>query len=453
MKRVVTSPLRKFGWPIRASRNPGGHLFQQRIVEGGDQRAGIGGAAVQADAETIGAAISGDPAVIRNEAVLRVLGGDPALQRMAVEAQVLLARHPAFRRADDRPLGDADLRLDDIDSGHHLAHGMLYLDARVYLDEVDRAAVDIHEEFRGAGVAVVRGLGQAYGGLAKRPALVLVEVGGRGPLHHLLMAALHGAVPLEQVHHVAVVVAQQLDLDVAGPAHQLLQKDLVAAEGGQGLAPAGGDPMGQLAGALDHPHAAAAAAPAGLGHHGIADRLGQARRLGFVVGQRAARRHHRDAGLLGQVPRLDLGAQGAHHRGPGADEGDSGGRHRLGEFGVFREEAVAGMDGVDLHLAGDLEDAFDVEVGLDRLLALADQKGLVGLEAVQGEAVFMGINCHRADAELARRAEHPDRDLAAVGHQELPDAPATWLPACHNGFRLSSPAGVGRAAEACTWGL
>ena len=73
--------------------SPGGHLFQKRIVEAGDHRTGIGSAAVEADAEAGGAAVGGDAAIVRDEVLFRILGGNAALQGIAVEADVLLRRH------------------------------------------------------------------------------------------------------------------------------------------------------------------------------------------------------------------------------------------------------------------------------------------------------------------------------------------------------------------------
>ncbi len=99
---------------------PGGQLLQERIVEARDDRAGIGRAAVQADAEAGGAAIGGDAAVIGDEVLLGVLGGDAALQGVTVEDDLLLRRHAGGGRADGRPLEDVDLRLDDVDAGHLL---------------------------------------------------------------------------------------------------------------------------------------------------------------------------------------------------------------------------------------------------------------------------------------------------------------------------------------------
>ena len=102
---------------------PGGHLDQQRVVVRRDDRAGIGGAAVETHAEAGGAAIGGHAAVVRREIVFRILGGDAALQRMAVQADFSCGgtRPPRghWRRldADLRAFADADLRLDDVDAG------------------------------------------------------------------------------------------------------------------------------------------------------------------------------------------------------------------------------------------------------------------------------------------------------------------------------------------------
>ncbi len=51
------------------------------------------------------------------------------------------------------------------------------------------------------------------------------------------MAALDRAVALEQVDQVAVLVAEELHLDVPGLREELLEEDVGHAEGGAGLAP------------------------------------------------------------------------------------------------------------------------------------------------------------------------------------------------------------------------
>ena len=60
-----------------------------------------------------------------------------------------------------RALGDADLRLDDVDAGDLLGHRVLDLDARIDLDEVEFAGVGIHQELDGAGADIVGGAGRS----------------------------------------------------------------------------------------------------------------------------------------------------------------------------------------------------------------------------------------------------------------------------------------------------
>jgi hypothetical protein len=93
-----------------------------------------------------------------------------------------------------------------------------------------------------------------------------------------------------------MAVAEHLHFDMAGAAHQLFEIDLVLAEGGLRLAPRHRHRFRSCASSLHHPHAAAAAAPAGLEHHGIADLARQAPTLSMSVRQRRRRRHHRHAG-------------------------------------------------------------------------------------------------------------------------------------------------------------
>ena len=63
----------------------------------------------------------------------------------------------------------------------------------------------------------------------------------------------------------------------------------------------------------------------------------------------------------------------------------------------------------------------NVEVGGDRLHALPDEVGLVRLLPVHVHLVLLRVDGHRPDAQLRARPEHPDGDLAAVGHQHAPD--------------------------------
>src|SRR5690606_13194427 len=126
-------------------RGPRRDFLQKRVVIAGDHRAGIGRTAVETDAEASRPAIGGDAAVVGNEVLLRVLRGDPALQRMTVQLDVGLLRYARTRIADVLAFGYADLRLDDVDPRHLFGDGMLDLDARIDLYEVEGAGINIHQ--------------------------------------------------------------------------------------------------------------------------------------------------------------------------------------------------------------------------------------------------------------------------------------------------------------------
>ena len=93
-------------------------------------------------------------------------------------------------------------------------------------------------------------------------------------------------------------------------------------------------------------------------------------------------------------------------------------RRRPGELGVLGEEAVAGMDRLGARPARRLDDLRDREVALGRH-GRAEQEGLVGLAHVGRVAVGLGVDGDRADPHLLQRAQDADRDLAAIGDQDL----------------------------------
>jgi len=77
---------------------------------------------------------------------------------------------------------------------------------------------------------------------------------------------------------------------------------------------------------------------------------------------------------------------------------------------------------------GDADDFLDREIGRHRPQPLADAVGLVGLEPVQRQLVFFGIDGNRPLAELGRRPHHADRDLATVRHKDLAEFGHLSLP-------------------------
>ena len=149
---------------------------------------------------------------------------------------MILRRDTGLRKiADAAALGDADLRLHDVETGNNLGDRVFDLNARVDLDEVERAGIDVHQELNGAGAAIIGGASDFERGGAKGLASHLVEVGRRRTLDDLLVTALDRAVALEQMHDRAVLVAENLHLHMARAAHQLLQINFVLAKSRTGF--------------------------------------------------------------------------------------------------------------------------------------------------------------------------------------------------------------------------
>ena len=395
-------------------RRPGGDLLEQRVIVRGDHGARVRGAAIETDAEAGRPAVSGDTPVIGHEVGLRILGGDAALDGMAIEPDVVLRRHARGRRADLGALGQADLRLDDIDAGDLLGDRVLDLNPRVDLDEVEAALIHVHQELDRAGAEISDVTGETQRRLAQLASLGVVQVRRRRPLDHLLVTALDRTVAFEEMDDVAVFIPEDLHLDVTGPADEPLEVDLVAAKRGLRLAPAGLDLPRQVGFALDLAHAPAAAAPTGLQHQRIADGSGEFLDFGLIIWQLSCRRHHRHTGFLGQPARRNLVPQRPHGLGRGPDEDQPGRRAGLGELRFFGQETVTGMDRVGARQLSHTQHLIDRQIGLHRPQPDADPVALVRLEAVERQLVLLGVNGDRRDAGLGRRPHHADRDFTAI---------------------------------------
>ena len=92
--------------------------------------------------------------------------------------------------------------------------------------------------------------------------------------------------------------------------------------------------------------------------------------------------------------------------------------HHLGEPGVLRQEAVARMDRVRPRDGRGAQDGRDVQVAVPRRRR-ADAHAFVRQPHVHRLVVGRGMHGNRRDAQLPARPLDPQRDLAAVGDQDL----------------------------------
>ena len=185
------------------------------------------------------------------------------------------------------------------------------------------------------GGLIAHGPAQLHGGGADALPERQRQIDARRNLHHLLVAPLHGAIALPQVHELAVLVAEDLHFDVLGAPDVAFDEHVGAAEGGAGLALRFLEFSRQLVGVLHHAHPAAAATEAGLDNDGEADvpcrlaHVGQARDSILSAGYR---RHVR---LSRQLLRGHLVAEGLELSGCRTDEGDARQLARPRKIGIL----------------------------------------------------------------------------------------------------------------------
>ncbi len=339
----------------------------------------------------------------------RIFRIDPRLNRPSGQRDVLLRQRELLAGRD------ADHLFDQIDTGDQFSHGMLHLQPRVHLQEIE-ALVLARDKFDRSRGIVVHGFCKRDRLFAHLAAGRFVEQRRRRFLDHLLIAPLDRTFTLAEINHIAVLVAEHLNFDVAGIDDEFFDEDPVIAERrfrfGLGEAKAFGD----LGSRMRDPHSLAAATGGGLDHDGIADLVGDLDRMFFVLDDAEVARHRRDFCFRGGFFRFDLVAHGGDGAGIGSDEDDS----RLGERArkgfALGQEAIAGMHGLRAGLAAGLDDLVHHEIAV-RSRRRPDQNRVIGHLDVERVPVSLGINRDRLDPHTAGSLDDPAGDLAPIGDQ------------------------------------
>ena len=406
---------------LRQVCSPGRHFDQQRIVISSQNRARISRSAIQANTKTRRRTVGGNFSVVGRKIIRRIFGGDAALQRGTIQRNFFLRRQRQRRFMQMMPLRHQDLRAHQVDAGNHLRHGVLHLNARIHFDEIKLRGVHVIQKLHGPGVAVSGLAGQFHRGRAQFFADARRKIRRRRYFDHFLMAALHRAVAFVQMHQPAVLVAENLHLQVTSAGEIFLQENGAIAKSGTRFSLRFLQQAVQFAGIVNDAHPAPAAAHGGFHHHRVANF-----RRSFVRGSSgfyrlSGARQHGHARRSGQAARRRFVAQQFQELRRRADKfyprRFAGARERR----IFGQKSVAGMDGIDFPFLGQRHNAGNVEVGLDRALACSDLISLIGFEAVQGQAIFLRVDGYGAQAQLIGGAKNPDGDFAAVGRQKFAD--------------------------------
>ena len=255
-----------------------------------------------------------------------------------------------------------------------------------------------------------------------------------------------------------MAVGEHLDLDVARVVQVALEVD--GRVGEELLALAAGALEGALELVLGQRHAEALAAAA-------AGRLDGDREADLVAWRSAARRrrvatgsvvpgHDRHAGGLHQLARARLRAHRLDRARGRADEDDARRPRRPARTARSRpgSRSRGGSPGRPSALR-DVEDLLDVQVVLGRR-AVAEVVGLAGARDVRRVAVELGVDGDARDAQLLQRAHDADRDLAAVGDQDLLEHRARKLsrrrrPDARAGRRLAGARRRSSPRRRCRW--
>src|SRR5215813_13781982 len=381
----------------------------QRIVIRRDEVAVVD-RRVDADAGA-GRQIQGRDATGARGERFRVFGVDAAFDGVAYEDQLVLSVVQFFSG------GDSDLGGDQIRDCDHLGDRVLDLDARVHLHEI-KTAVLVEQEFDGPRVAVT----DPFTGFDRDsphllPQLV-TDAGRRRLFNQLLMAALDGAFAFSQVDHVAVIVTEHLDFDVARVGDVFFQIDAAVFERHFGFGARHVVSVEQVILIVRDAHAAPASARRGLNQHRITDPLGLLDSDLLVFDQAFAARSDRHSRGFHRPFCFRLVAHHSNHFRRRANEGDVAFAADLGEMRIFGKKPVSWMNRVNVEDFGGREDLRDVQVTL-RGGRGADAPGLVCEAHVQGVAVGYRMHGDGFDSQFTAGPDNPAGDFTTIGDQDF----------------------------------
>jgi hypothetical protein len=309
---------------------------------------------------------------------------------------------------------NANLLLHDVYARNQLGHGVLYLHAGVHLNKVELAV--FVEKFKSARTTIA----DFFAGIGAARAYAFNQFAGDARrwrfFNDFLVAALHRAVALAQIHGVFVRVGQDLNFDMAWVLQELfhIHRWVAKSRARFGLGHLHG--VNQRRFGVHHAHTAATAAACGFDDDGVAHALGRAFEFGRVVAQLALRARHAgharfDHGLLGR----DLVAHDANRRSRRADEYKARLLHAFGKIGVFAQKAITWVDGLRVADLGRRNDGWHIQIALRRRRR-AYANGLVRQLHIFGIAVGFGIDHHGLNTHLAASALHAQSDLPAIGN-------------------------------------
>src|SRR5438270_8201307 len=109
---------------------------------------------------------------------------------------------------------DSNLRADEINARDHFGHRMLHLNAWVDFDEVPFLRVGVQKKLHRPGISIPGFPGYLHRRRTKFHAKRVRQLRCGRYLHHLLMTPLHRTIALPKMKQIAVVIREDLNLQV-----------------------------------------------------------------------------------------------------------------------------------------------------------------------------------------------------------------------------------------------
>ena len=304
-----------------------------------------------------------------------------------------------------------------IHAPHLFGDTVFDLQTGVYFKEVETLGFAVEHKLHGAGAAVVHCLGQLDRCGTQLIGHAVGQVGRWGFFKDFLIATLDGAIAHAEGNDVTSTVAEHLDFKVAGALDVLLDKHASVAEVVLAKTFDRFEGFAQFRRAAADAHADAATAGGAFEHHRIADVFAGNQCRVEAVEQLGAF-EHRQAMLFRQGACGVLEAEHPQLLWRRADERDVGRFAGFGERGVFRKEAVAGMDRRGAGCPGDGENLVDGQVRASGS-AFAEAVSFIGLQDVQAGSVSFGIHGDAFDLQFTQGAQNAAGNGATVGNQDF----------------------------------
>ncbi len=221
------------------------------------------------------------------------------------------------------------------------------------------------------------------------------------------------------MHHVAVLVAENLHLDVLGARNVALQENRRITKCAPRLALRFIQQRRQFPRTLHHPHAATAPPKRRLDHQWKADLFRNFQGFPAVRHRFSRPRQRRHAHFLRQCSRGGFIAHQAQQLCLRAHKGDPCRGAGFRELGVFRQKPIAGMNEIHALFLRQRNNAGNVQIRAHRPFAHANQVRLVRLEAMNGQPVLLRVNRHGPQPKLRGRAENANGNLAPIGDKQF----------------------------------